>query len=134
MKTFSLQIASLILLIVGCKIKTESNYQSKTADTVQALNNKKEIPKIIHIMAKPDSVAIDALKSAVIVVDMQNDFGAKGGMMDRFGINISMIQKVINPTAKVLAAAREAGIKIIYLKMGYHADLSDLGNKEVVAL
>ena len=67
-------------------------------------------------MAKPDSIAIDTARAAVIVVDMENDFGSKGGMFDRAGIDISMIQKVINPTSNVLAAARRAGIKIIILK------------------
>jgi ureidoacrylate peracid hydrolase len=66
----------------------------------------------------------------VIVVDMQNDFGAKGGMFDRTGIDISGIQKVIGPTAKVLASARRAGVKIIYLKMGFRPDLSDLGSPD----
>jgi ureidoacrylate peracid hydrolase len=59
---------------------------------------------------------------------MENDFGTKGGMFDRAGVDISMIQKVISPTAKVVTAARKAGIKIIYLKMGYQEDLSDIGN------
>ena len=58
---------------------------------------------------------------------MQNDFGAKGGMMDRAGLDISGIQSAIGPTAKVLASARKAGVKVVYLKMGFRADLSDLG-------
>ncbi len=58
---------------------------------------------------------------------MQNDFGAKCGMFDRAGIDISGIQNTVGPIARVLAAARESGIKIIYLKMGYRRDLSDLG-------
>jgi len=39
---------------------------------------------------------------------MENDFGSKGGMFDRAGIEHFMIQKVINPTSNVLAAARRA--------------------------
>lgn len=58
---------------------------------------------------------------------MENDFASKGGMFDRAGIDISGAQKVIAPTAKVLAAARAAGMKIIYLRMAYKPDLSDLG-------
>jgi ureidoacrylate peracid hydrolase len=85
--------------------------------------------KKMLIAAKPQPVAFDASSTAVIVVDMQNDFGAKGGMFDRAGINISMIQQAIPPTASVLAAARQAGIKVIYLKMGYRSDLSDLGSE-----
>ena len=84
----------------------------------------------IHLSARPSSVEYDIASTAVIVVDMQNDFGSKGGMFDRAGIDISMIQKAVNPTAKVLSAARQAGIKIIYLRMGYQADLSDLGTED----
>lgn len=88
--------------------------------------------RIVRIEAKPEPIAIDTAKTAVIVVDMQNDFGAKGGMFDGAGIDISMIQEAVGPTAKVLAAARNAGLNIIYLKMGYHPDLSDLGAPDSV--
>jgi ureidoacrylate peracid hydrolase len=46
---------------------------------------------------------------------------------DRAGIDISGIQKAVAPTARVLVSARRAGIKIVYLKMAYLPDLSDLG-------
>lgn len=86
----------------------------------------------IKLDAAPEAITFDAARTAVIVVDMQNDFGSKGGMFDRAGIDISGIQRAIGPTAKVLSAARSAGIRIIYLKMGYKADLSDLGTPESV--
>jgi ureidoacrylate peracid hydrolase len=86
----------------------------------------------VTLDAKPDSIAIDPARTAVIVVDMENDFAAKGGMFDRAGVDISGAQKAIPPTAKVLAAARQAGIKIVYLKMGYRPDLSDLGATDSV--
>jgi ureidoacrylate peracid hydrolase len=83
--------------------------------------------RVVRLDARPEPIAIDTAGTAVIVVDMQNDFGAKGGMFDRAGIDISGIQKVIAPTSRVLASARNRGIKIIYLKMGFRPDLSDLG-------
>ncbi|PYL63235.1 MAG: hypothetical protein DMF25_10865, partial [Verrucomicrobia bacterium] len=85
----------------------------------------------VTLDAKPEPIAIDPARTAVIVVDMENDFAAKGGI-DRAGADISGAQKVIAPTAKVLAASRQAGLKIIYLKMGYRADLSDLGAPDSV--
>ncbi len=134
MKKYFIQLIILTLLFASCKSNTQnkSNDITDSAVTAKSSTDTSEVHKNIHIMAKPDSIAIDASSTAVIVVDMENDFGAKGGMLDRAGINISMIQKVINPTVKVLAAARQAGIKIIYLKMGYHDDLSDLGSEESV--
>jgi ureidoacrylate peracid hydrolase len=82
---------------------------------------------LVNLDAKPQAFAFDPAKTAVIVVDMQNDFGAKGGMLDRAGLDISGIQKAVAPTARVLGAARGAGIRIIYLKMAFKPDLSDLG-------
>ncbi|HEV7689934.1 MAG TPA: cysteine hydrolase [Hyphomonadaceae bacterium] len=84
------------------------------------------------IDARPGPVAIDPRSSAVIVVDMQNDFGSAGGMFGLAGINITGIQAAIAPTARVLVRARAAGIQVIYLKMGFHADLSDLGTPDSV--
>jgi len=85
------------------------------------------IGRLINLDAKPEAITLDPARAVVIVVDMQNDFGSVGGMFDRAGIDISGIQKAIGPTVKILAAARKMGIKIIYLKMGYKPDLSDLG-------
>src|ERR1700741_1980063 len=71
----------------------------------------------VTIEARPEPITIDTSTTAVIVVDMQNDFGSKGGMFERAGIDISGIQKAVAPTARVLDLARKAGIKIVYLKM-----------------
>src|SRR5437667_4377568 len=88
--------------------------------------------EMVTLNAKPEPIAINPARTAVIVVDMENDFVAKGGMFDRAGADISGAQKAIAPTAKVLAAARQAGLKIVYLKMGYRPDLSDLGATDSV--
>ena len=58
---------------------------------------------------------------------MQNDFGAPGGMFARAGIDIGGIRAAVGPTARVLAAARAARVAVVYLKMGFRPDLSDLG-------
>jgi len=81
----------------------------------------------ITLAAKPSPITLDLAKTVVMVVDMQNDFGSKGGMFDRAGIDISIFQRVVPSISKVLAAARSAGVKIVYVKMGFLPDLSDMG-------
>lgn len=88
--------------------------------------------RTFSVEARPNPIEVDPSRTVVIVVDMQNDFGSPGGMFDRAGINISGIREVIAPTARVLDAARGANIKVVYLKMGYRPDLSDLGAPEAV--
>ena len=83
--------------------------------------------RVVTIEAKPQPIAIDVARTAVIVVDMQNDFGADGGMFHRAGIDISMIRRAVASTARVLTAARASCIPAIYLKMAFRPDLSDAG-------
>ncbi|MEO8611458.1 MAG: cysteine hydrolase [Chloroflexota bacterium] len=79
----------------------------------------------ILLRTKGDPIALTIAQTVILVIDMQNDFGTEGGMFERAGIDISMIQKAVPATASVLAAGRKAGIKIIYLKMAFRPDLSD---------
>jgi ureidoacrylate peracid hydrolase len=117
----NLMLKSLVVAFLVVPLSAESQATSPKLKT-----------ESVTFDAKPEPIAIDPGRTAVIVVDMENDFAAKAGMFDRAGLDISGAQKAIAPTAKVLAAARQAGLKIIYLKMGYRADLSDLGAPDSV--
>jgi ureidoacrylate peracid hydrolase len=81
----------------------------------------------VAVKARPGPFDLDVTHAAVIVVDMQNDFGAPGGMFARAGIDISPIRAAVAPTASVLDAARQGGLPVVFLKMGFRPDLSDLG-------
>jgi ureidoacrylate peracid hydrolase len=85
---------------------------------------------VVSIDARPHPLTIDLAKTAVIVVDMQNDFGSEGGMFHRAGIDISHIQAAVAPTARVLEAARHSSMPVIYLKMAFSHDLSNAGGPE----
>lgn len=88
------------------------------------------VDRSVSIDAEPAPITIGPASTAAIVVDMQNDFAAKGGMFDRAGIDISVTRAAIGPTVQALAAMRQAGIGVIYLKMGYLPDLSDFGGPD----
>jgi ureidoacrylate peracid hydrolase len=68
----------------------------------------------VTVEAKPGAITIETSQTAALVVDMQNDFGAKGGMLDLAGIDISTNRAVIEPTQRMLAAARQAGITVVW--------------------
>ena len=81
----------------------------------------------ISVPARPVSFPLRPATTAVVVVDMQNDFASPGGMFDRAGIDVSGIQAIVPAVRAVLVAAREAGLAVVYLKMGFHPDLVDAG-------
>jgi ureidoacrylate peracid hydrolase len=77
--------------------------------------------------AKPNPVEVDFKKSAIVVVDMQNAFASKGGMLDIAGVDITDASRVIRVIRSILNAARENGVAVVYLRMAYKPDLSDSG-------
>jgi ureidoacrylate peracid hydrolase len=77
--------------------------------------------------ARPAALEFDLNRTAVVVIDMQHDFGSKGGMFDRAGIDIAPIQEIVAPIANVLSAARAVGVPVIYTKQQHDENLSDAG-------
>jgi ureidoacrylate peracid hydrolase len=86
---------------------------------------------MVRLDARPEPIDIDPRYSAVIVVDMQNSFVSKGGMFDLAGIDISGAPGAVGTTSRLLAAARRAGVAVVYLQMSYKPDLSDAGDPSV---
>ena len=77
--------------------------------------------------AKPEPVEIDFSQAALVVVDMQNGFASKGGMLDIAGVDISGAPAVVTSIRVLIEASRSAGIPIVYLQMGFKPDLSNSG-------
>ena len=84
-------------------------------------------PRSVNVEAGPEPLTISLAASAVLVIDMQNDFGACGGMLDRAGRDVSVIRRLIPPIRRITAVARDARMPVIYLTMAHRPDLSDAG-------
>lgn len=59
----------------------------------------------------------DPAHSALLVIDLQNDFCSPGGASDRGGASLSMYPEVIRRTADVVQAARARGVLVIFVRM-----------------
>ncbi|HCU90992.1 MAG TPA: pyrimidine utilization protein B [Gammaproteobacteria bacterium] len=82
----------------------------------------------MELSARPVNIHFELNHSAVIVVDMQNAFAKPGGTLDLHGSDIAEAAAVIKVNEKLLAAARKANVKVIYLAMTYQPDLADAGD------
>ncbi|HVY51231.1 MAG TPA: cysteine hydrolase [Devosia sp.] len=83
-----------------------------------------------QLTARPQPIELDPSRTAVVVVDMQNAFASPGGMFDLAGHDISGAPGAIAATGRLLAAARAAGVPVIYLQMGFAPDLADAGDPD----
>ena len=56
---------------------------------------------------------------------MQRDFCEAGGYAAACGLDIALLRQPIEPIARLIAAARERGIAVIYTREGHRPDLAD---------
>lgn len=55
--------------------------------------------------------------TALIIVDMQNDFCHEDGAFGKMGLNLSLIQKVATPMKNLIESAHLFGVPVIFTKM-----------------
>lgn len=80
---------------------------------------------IISTRKHPFPINLD--KTALLIIDMQNDFCHPDGFSSsELGLDISATRKIIPSIQRVLTWARQEGILIIYTKESHRPDLSDL--------
>ncbi len=79
-------------------------------------------PKTVTVAAQPQRLTFDLNHTAMIVVDMQNDFCSKGGWVDYIGGNYAVLQNPIEPLNPLLPELRKADVPVISLNWGNRAD------------
>jgi ureidoacrylate peracid hydrolase len=85
---------------------------------------------MVTIPAEPEPISLDLDRTAVIVVDMQNAFASPGGMLDLAGIDVRPARDAVANACLVCETAREAGVPVVYLTIGYPPDESTAGGAD----
>jgi biuret amidohydrolase len=87
---------------------------------------------LITIAAEPAPLAIDPIRTALVMIDMQRDFLEPGGFGESLGNDLSLLKKVIAPCRALLDGARQAGMRVIHTREGHRADLSDVPSAKLL--
>jgi ureidoacrylate peracid hydrolase len=83
-------------------------------------------PRKAIFNAQPQNIAVDLNRTAVIVVDMQNDFCAPGGWFDTLGVDVTGIHAIYPNIRKVVDSARAEGLPVLWLGFGTRPDRANL--------
>jgi nicotinamidase-related amidase len=83
-------------------------------------------PRAVTVDAQPQTVTMDLNRTAIIVIDMQNDFCAKGGWVDHLGVDYTPDRAAIGPLQQLLPALRTAGVPVIWVNWGNRPDLKNM--------
>ncbi|HGC6389353.1 TPA: pyrimidine utilization protein B [Cronobacter dublinensis] len=81
----------------------------------------------VNLTARPEALTFTPEQSALIVVDMQNAYASQGGYLDLAGFDVSATAPVIANIKTAVAAAREAGMTIVWFQNGWDSDYLEAG-------
>jgi biuret amidohydrolase len=79
------------------------------------------------VAMKSSDWQFESSSTALMVIDMQNDFCSAGYYMDQAGYDIARLRKPITPLQEVLPAARAEGITVIFTRQ--HRRPEDTGEE-----
>jgi biuret amidohydrolase len=79
----------------------------------------------LEFQADPYPLSFEPDSTALLIIDMQRDFVEPGGFGEMLGNDVSLLRGAIEPTRRVLEAARAAGLFVVHTREGHRPDLAD---------
>ena len=89
---------------------------TRTAQTTQ---------KVI-LTTESKTLRLDLLKTAILVIDMQNDFCHPDGWLAHIGVDVSPARTPIIPLQGLLPVMRSQGVPVIWVNWGNRPDLLNI--------
>jgi ureidoacrylate peracid hydrolase len=83
-------------------------------------------PRPVDLPAEPAPLTLDLARTALLVVDMQNDFCAEGGWLHGIGVDISPLAPAITALRMLLPAARTVEVPVVWVNWGNRPDQANV--------
>jgi len=83
-------------------------------------------PRPMTVQAEGKLVTLDLARTAIIVVDMQNDFCHPDGWLAHLGVDVTPVQSPIAPLQGLLPVLRSHDVPVIWLNWGNRPDRLNL--------
>jgi nicotinamidase-related amidase len=106
-------------------------YHWKVDETLVDMSMSLPQPRRTTIACEPQSVVVDLNRTALIVIDMQNDFCAKGGWVDYLGFDYTPDRVPIGPLQRLLPPLRNASVPVIWVNWGNRPDLLNMPPNQI---
>ena len=90
------------------------------------LTRERQPARPLNLTDRDRRLTIDLARTAVIVVDMQNDFCHADGWLSHIGVDVAPARQPIEPLRRLLPALRAQNVPVIWLNWGNRADRMNL--------
>lgn len=88
-------------------------------------------PRPMRLAAAPQNVVLDLRRTAIVVIDLQNDFCTEGGWVDHIGGDYRADRAPIAPLLRLLPALRSAAVPVIWVNWGNRPDLANMAPPQI---
>lgn len=104
---------------------TDRNRWSATTDGIDLVRPALE-SRPARLAASPQDLTIDLARTALVIIDMQNDFCHPDGWLASIDVDIAPARAPIEPLRCLLPAARAQSAPVIWLNWGNRPDRANL--------
>ncbi len=104
---------------------TKRNRWRVSAEKVDLI--RPDIPaRAISFAAEPRDLKLDLSRTAIVVIDMQNDFCHPDGWLASIGVDVEPARAPIAPLTELLPRLRQQDVPVIWLNWGNRPDLLNI--------
>jgi nicotinamidase-related amidase len=83
-------------------------------------------PRPVTVQTEGKEVTLDLARTAIIIIDMQNDFCHPDGWLAHIGVDVAAARTPIAPLQRLLPALRDHDVPVIWLNWGNRPDRLNL--------
>lgn len=104
---------------------THVNSWGATASSISLLRPERP-SRPVSVPSQPQALTFDLARTAIIVIDMQNDFCHPDGWLASIGVDITAARRPIDPLKTLLPLLRKHDVPVIWLNWGNRPDRLNL--------
>ncbi|MGN6849397.1 MAG: cysteine hydrolase family protein [Sphingomicrobium sp.] len=98
----------------------------RISETVVDMRRPKVDIRPIELSALPKNLVIDLSHTALLIIDMQNDFCGEGGWISSMGIDFTAARDLVGPINAVADALRRQNVPVLWVNWGVRPDRANL--------
>jgi nicotinamidase-related amidase len=110
------------LKMLGCSPRASWLVSTAQADLVR----RRAPARPLALEAEPKAITIDLARTAMIIIDMQNDFCHPDGWLASIGVDIAPARKPIAPLNRLLPLLRKENVPVLWVNWGARPDRMNL--------
>ena len=88
-------------------------------------------PRRVRLQAEPQNLVLDLNRTAIVVIDMQNDFCSPGGWVEHIGGDPMPDRAPIEPLQALLPELRAARVPVVWVNWGNRSDLTNMPPNQI---